>query len=100
MQKPGSVQLDSGPTFPGEAIGKTQDVKREKQQTTKGSCRPTNQSSRPLDHLFASRAGEDSTASKTKLGQGQGRHKISTGSTQSRGHSASLEVSKGTRLPT
>jgi hypothetical protein len=32
------------------------------------SYQPTNQSSRPLDQLFASEAGEDSTATRKKHG--------------------------------
>jgi hypothetical protein len=66
----------------------------------KGNCRLTNQGLRPSNHLFASKAIEGSTASKTKLGRGQGRHKISARQIQSQRHSVISKISKRTRLST
>jgi hypothetical protein len=47
----------------------------------KESYRPTNRCSKLLDHLFASGAGEDSTAANTKPNQEQEHHKTSIGPT-------------------
>jgi hypothetical protein len=66
----------------------------------KESYRPTNRCSRLLDHLFASRAGEDSSPARTKSDREQEHHKTSIEPTQSSEHSANTKVSKRDCLST
>jgi hypothetical protein len=87
-QRPGSDQLSSGYTSPQHrSTTESELVKKQEKNTScemreainsrKGNYRPTNQDLRPSYHLFAYKAVEGSTASKTKLAREQGHHKIS-----------------------
>jgi hypothetical protein len=110
-QRPGSDQLGSKYTSPQHwSIAESELVKQQEKNTRceirkainnkKGNHRLNNQGLRPSDDLFSSGAVEGSTASKTKLGRGQGRHKILAEQIQCRRHSAISKISKRTRLST
>jgi hypothetical protein len=110
-QIPGSDQLGSRYTSPQHRSTVESELVKQQEKNTrreirkainskKGNRRLTNQGLRPSDHLFASGAVEGSTASKTKLGRGQGHHKILARQIQSRRHSAISKISKRTCLST
>ena len=54
----------------------------------------------PSHHLFVFEAVEGSTASGTKLGRGQERHRISVGKIQNKKHSAITKLSNRASLLT
>jgi hypothetical protein len=66
--------------------------------SSKESYQPTNRCSRLLDHLFASRAGKDSIAARTKPDREQGHRKTSIEPIQSSEHYANTRISKGIYL--
>jgi hypothetical protein len=109
-QQPGSSWLDSEQTSPQRRSTAESELERQKGNSTGGKTReamgseesyqPTNRCSRLLDHLFASKTGEDSTSARTKPDREQRHHKTSTEPTQSSEYFANTRISKGIYLST